>query len=352
VPAFRATGELLPARWVDAGLVLALLAMVVASSLEQRWSLPAYLLTTAQIVLLWWRREHPLPVVAAQLAVALVARGAPGVGGLFGDRPGDAWLGPEGVAHLAVVAGIYTVGSRRGLRSGALAVVADLLISCATVVAVGAPPGLLLGQLVRDTQALVAGLYVGMRRAYVDRLRERADQIERERRLEARAAVHEERRRIARELHDVVAHHVAVMTLHAGAVERRLLAAGADDDTRDSAAAIRRTGQEAMTELRRLLVVLRAGPGHDREPQPDLDRVEDLVVRMREAGLPVTLRREGRARAVSAGVSLAAYRIVQEALTNTLRHAGPVPSEVTIVLTDDAVQVRVDDAGRRVAACS
>jgi signal transduction histidine kinase len=110
-----------------------------------------------------------------------------------------------------------------------------------------------------------------------------------------------------------------------------------------------------MTELRRLLGVLRPdagglpggarGPADDRQPQPDLDRIEDLVARMREAGLPVAYRREGGGRPVAAGVALAAYRIVQEALTNTLRHAGPVATEVAVTVTDDMVRVRVADDG-------
>jgi signal transduction histidine kinase len=88
-----------------------------------------------------------------------------------------------------------------------------------------------------------------------------------------------------------------------------------------------------------------AAGGDDRQPQPDLDRIEDLVARMREAGLPVAYRREGGGRPVAAGVALAAYRIVQEALTNTLRHAGPVATEVAVTVTDDGVRVLVADEG-------
>jgi signal transduction histidine kinase len=140
---------------------------------------------------------------------------------------------------------------------------------------------------------------------------------------------------------------VSVMTLQAGGLEQRLRADGADPQASGAAAAIRRTGKEAMTELRRLLGVLRAAPAgdDDRQPQPDLDRIEELVARMREAGLPVAFRREGGGRPVGAGVSLAAYRIVQEALTNTLRHAGRVATDVAVTVTDAAVQVRVANDG-------
>jgi signal transduction histidine kinase len=225
-----------------------------------------------------------------------------------------------------------------------LAAGAELAVKGLTVAVTGAAAGALPDHLALDALALVCGLYVRARRAHAAALRER----------EARAAVEEERRRIARELHDVVAHHVSVMTLQAGGLEQRLRADGADEQASGAAAAIRRTGKEAMTELRRLLGVLRTdagglpggarGPADDRQPQPDLDRIEELVARMREAGLPVAYRREG-GRPVAAGVGLAAYRIVQEALTNTLRHAGPVATEVAVTVTDDAVRVRVADQG-------
>jgi signal transduction histidine kinase len=324
----RATGELVPARWLDAGLVVALLALVmaeaagVASPWEPSPAVP--LLAAGQVVALWWRRSHPVAVVAVQLALSLVA-------GVWFSAAG-------GVAYLAVLAGVYTVASLRGARLGFLAVVAELAGRALAVAVTGVGASSLPDHLALDALALVLGLYVRLRRAHHGALRER----------EARAAVDEERRRIARELHDVVAHHVSVMTLQAGGLEQRLVADGADDQARGAAAAIRRTGKEAMTELRRLLGVLRsdaAAAADDRQPQPDLDRIEELVARMREAGLPVAFRRDGGGRTVDAGVALAAYRIVQEALTNTLRHAGPVATEVAVTVTDAAVLLRVADNG-------
>jgi signal transduction histidine kinase len=324
----RATGELVPARWLDAALVVALLALVVVDASAGppgREPSPAVLLlAVAQVVPLWWRRSRPLPVVAVQLAVWLVA---------------SVWFSASGVAYLALLPGIYTVASLRGARLGMLAVVAELAVKGLVVAVTGAGASSLPDHLALDALALVSGLYVRVRRAHLDALRER----------EARAAVEEERRRIARELHDVVAHHVSVMTLQAGGLEQRLLAGGGDDQASGAAAAIRRTGKEAMIELRRLLGVLRTdtvAAADDRQPQPDLDRIADLVARMRdEAGLPVAFRREGSGRPVGAGVALAAYRIVQEALTNTLRHAGPVATEVAVTVTDDAIQLRVADEG-------
>jgi signal transduction histidine kinase len=318
----RATGELVPARWLDAGLVVGLLVLLAAGSVGPPAAgnpAPAALvLAVAQVAALWWRRAHPVAVVAVQLALSLVAR---------------VWLDAGGIASLAVLAGIYTVASLRGARLGIAAAAADLAVKLLAVAVTGARADSLPDHLALDALALVLGLYVRARRAHLGALRER----------EARAAVEEERRRIARELHDVVAHHVSVMTLQAGGLEQRLRAG--DQEASGAAAAIRRTGKEAMAELRRLLGVLRAGPdGGDRQPQPDLDRIEDLVARMRQAGLPVVLRRQG-GRPVAAGVSLAAYRIVQEALTNTLRHAGPVATEVAVTVTDDAVQLRVANEG-------
>jgi signal transduction histidine kinase len=333
----RATGELVPARWLDAALVAGLLVAVAADTVGgppgRDPPVAALLLAVAQVVPLWWRRSRPLQVVAVQLAAYLVA---------------SVLLDAGGAAYLALLPGIYTVASLRGARPGALAAAAELAVKGLAVVVAGTGAGALPDHLALDALALVSGLYVRARRAHAAELRER----------EARAAVEEERRRIARELHDVVAHHVSVMTLQAGGLEQRLRAGGADEQASGAAAAIRRTGKEAMTELRRLLGVLRTdarglpggapGPGtdtDDRQPQPDLDRIEELVARTREAGLPVAFRRDGSGRPVGAGVALAAYRIVQESLTNTLRHAGPVATEVAVTVTDDAVRVRVADEG-------
>jgi signal transduction histidine kinase len=337
----RATGELLPARLVDGLLVGGLLAVLAVVALGEAGALgspptgplsaPAYLLAGVRIAALWWRRRHPLAVLAVELAGALVAR---------------LWLDGDGVAVVALLVAIYTVASRRGLRLGMVAVAADLLIWLLAVAVVDAEARSLLDALLRDALALALGLYAGVRRSYVEALSERAERLERERRLEARAAVEAERRRIARELHDVVAHHVSVMTLQAGGLEQRLRADGAGEEASGAAGAIRRTGKAAMAELRRLLGVLRTdGVAEDRQPQPDLDRIDELVARMRDAGLPVTLRREGDGRPVGEGVALAAYRIVQEALTNTLRHAGPVATEVAVTVTEGAVRVRVADNG-------
>jgi signal transduction histidine kinase len=187
--------------------------------------------------------------------------------------------------------------------------------------------------------AAAAGLALRRRRAQVAGLTERADALARER----DEAVERERSRIARELHDVVSHHVMTMVVQAEAGRARI-------DDRDavthSLAAIEAGGRAALTDLRALLGVLRsAGASAERQPPPSLDDVPALVARTRAAGLPVALHVQGTGRP-SPGVSLAAYRIVQEALTNVLKHAGDATADVTIDHAPGGLRVTVSDTGR------
>ena len=159
-------------------------------------------------------------------------------------------------------------------------------------------------------------------------------------------AVLRERARIARELHDVIAHGITVMVIQADAA-RHGLAAG-DEETRTSLAEIERTGRESLREMRRLLGLLREGAEDDGglTPQPGLQSVDALVQSVRQAGLPVDLRVSGEARPLSPGIDVAAYRILQEALTNALRHAGPGRATVEVGYGDQEVTLRVEDTGR------
>jgi signal transduction histidine kinase len=159
-------------------------------------------------------------------------------------------------------------------------------------------------------------------------------------------AVEAERSRIARELHDVVAHHVSVMTVQAGAV-RRLLQ---PDQVREREAlvSVEETGRKALTEMRRLLGVLKedAEQAHaPLAPQPGVGTLDTLVEQVREAGLPVELTTEGRRVELPPGVDLSAYRIVQEALTNTLKHAGPAHAWVTVRYGEDEVELEIANDG-------
>jgi signal transduction histidine kinase len=171
--------------------------------------------------------------------------------------------------------------------------------------------------------------------------RELAEQRE----LQAQAAVAVERGRIARELHDVVAHNVSMMVVQAGAAGRVLH--GEEPDVRNALDVIAATGRETVDEMRTLLGVLRSddGPAALR-PQPGLADLEQLVGGVREAGLPVTLRIEGAPRPLPPALDLSAFRIVQEALTNTLKHAGPARAEVTVRYEDGLVALEIADTGR------
>jgi signal transduction histidine kinase len=161
---------------------------------------------------------------------------------------------------------------------------------------------------------------------------------------EAEAAIVEERSRIARELHDVVAHSISVMVLQARG-GRRVLEAD-PSEARDAFAVIERTGHQALEEMRRLLGMLRAS---DEElalaPQPSLQQLDRLIEQVRTAGLPVEVTVEGRPGELPPGVDLSAYRIVQEALTNALKHAGPARARVTVRYREDELELEIADDG-------
>jgi signal transduction histidine kinase len=177
---------------------------------------------------------------------------------------------------------------------------------------------------------------------------ERVELAERERELAAREAVVEERARIARELHDVIAHNVSMMVVQAGA-ERRVLD-GANGSTHEVLQTIEQIGRGALTEMRRLVGMLRADGDDPLAPQPGLEDVATLVGQVREAGLPVELTVEGERRALPAGIELSAYRIVQEALTNALKHASDAHAQVSIRYGADSLELEILDDGRGGAA--
>ncbi|MEU1387435.1 MULTISPECIES: sensor histidine kinase [unclassified Nonomuraea] len=163
--------------------------------------------------------------------------------------------------------------------------------------------------------------------------------------LLARESVQEERARIARELHDIVAHSVSVMTMHTGTV--RLLLREDQEPERQALSTVEAAGREAMEELRRMLGLLRGTQAGDRLPQAGLDRLADLLEQFRTAGLDVTLEVSGERVPLSAGLDLSAYRIVQEALTNTLKHAGPTRAAVTVSYLPAELRLEVTDRGPR-----
>ena len=175
----------------------------------------------------------------------------------------------------------------------------------------------------------------------------RAIRAEHEREERARVAVAEERARIARELHDVVGHSVSVMTVQASGV-RRLLRPDQERE-REALLVVERTGREALAEMRRMVGVLRRPEEAPAlAPQPSLDHLSRLVEQAREAGLPVELRIEGEAIQLPAGVDLTAYRLVQEGLTNVVKHAQATRAEVLVNYGDGYLEVTVNDDGQGV----
>ncbi len=209
-----------------------------------------------------------------------------------------------------------------------------------------------ISQFVLIAGAWILGDNTRYRRRQAELLEERAERAEREREEQARMAVLEERGRIAREIHDVVAHSVGVIAVQAGAgrrvVEQR------PEQAQEALGAIEEVSRNAMTELRRLLVVLREPTdAASLVPQPGLVRVPELVEQVRRAGLAVELTEEGARPDLPPGLDLSAYRVVQEALTNTLRHAEASAATVRVRYAAGRLEIEVmDDGGRTGAAAS
>jgi signal transduction histidine kinase len=190
------------------------------------------------------------------------------------------------------------------------------------------------------------GTTVRIRRDYVEGLKERARQLEREKESQARLVAAEERARIAREIHDVVSHGLSAMVLMA---EGTSLKARTEPERAEKAMlTVRDTGRNALAEMRRMLDVLRDGEPGSRAPQPGIAQLGGLIEASRASGLPVEMTVRGEPVEVSSGVDLAAYRVVQEALTNARKHAGPSVTKVAVRLRyeGDSLEVRVTDDGQ------
>jgi signal transduction histidine kinase len=189
--------------------------------------------------------------------------------------------------------------------------------------------------------AWATGLILSRRAAQARELSERARQAE----LERERAVIEERQRIARELHDVIAHSVSVMTVQTGAV-RRLLREDQEKE-REALETVESTGRQALTEMRRLVGLLREqGTMPEFSPQPGMATIDSLLDGVRAAGLPVELEVAGSPQELPPGVDLAAYRVVQEALTNALKYAGPAQAWVGVSWGDDELELMIANDGR------
>ncbi|WP_036318702.1 sensor histidine kinase [Microbispora sp. ATCC PTA-5024] len=258
----------------------------------------------------------------------------------------DAMGYDDGLSGLGPLVLLYSVAAHRGLALSLAAIVADLLAYVVDA-GIGRGPMPWTDHVVVVVVALlcwVCGRAVRLRRAYLAELVQRADRLERAREADTRAARAEERSRIARELHDVVAHHVSVMTVQAAAARKML---DADPEVaRDALTAIEEMGRTAMAEMRNIVGVLRTDGPAELGPQPGMQDLPTLVEQMREAGLRTQLWVEGERRGLPPGIDLAAYRLVQEALTNSLRHAGPAARAwVTVRHEQNELSVHVEDDG-------
>ena len=285
---------------------------------------PAALLMTLPLA---WRRRAPLPVLLVVMGALVVESLAVGTAPTP-DSQLVGWL-------LA----IYTVAVHCDRVAAAIGGVVSI---AAGIVWIGIDdfffPVVVFGG------AWFAGRLVRQRQLYADAVEERAAALQREHEANARAAAAEERARIARELHDLLSHSVSVMVVQAAAERSALGSERAA--TADTLEAIERTGRQALAEMRRLFSLLRSGAPAERTPQPTLAEVEVLVAEVREAGLPVELRIEGELEPVGDDVGLCAYRIVQEALTNVLKHAGPARAGVLVRVTPDTLVLEVTDDGQ------
>jgi signal transduction histidine kinase len=325
-------------RWVFDVLVTVLAAALSLTGLYQagtrHWSgAAAFVVLALMVAPLVVRRIWPIPVFGWILITQI---------------PAVSW-NRHLVAAPALLIALYTV-ARLQSRRDALACAGVLELTVVTMLLLLAGGGwwhdlIFLSGLI--AAALGLGLYTGTRRAYLAELRDRADRLERERDQQAALAVAAERTRIAREMHDIVAHHLTVMiTLSEAAIAA---SASSPERANDVMRSVADTGRRALADTRRLLGVLRQrprqDPGGSLQPVPDLTQLDALIEQVRSAGLDTTLEIHGQAPDVPAGVQLTVYRLVQEALTNTLKHGGPgarasvrlryLPGELLIDIDDD-----------------
>jgi len=288
-----------------------------------------------------WRRVHPVRVGWAVLATTI-----------------PFWVldyAADDACGMSLLVAIYSVAAHvdrpRSTIHGLGIVAVSMLV---VVVGVLIPQDSLPWYAIPANGVLFAAAWIlgdnlRTRRAYLFELEENAASNLARQEMEAKQAAGAERARIARELHDVVAHSMSVMVVQAGAARRVI---GSDPERAEEAIqAIEATGRESLNEMRRILGVLRDDEDEaELAPTPSLDDFSKLVQQCEEAGLPVDLVVEGEARRLPASLELSAYRIVQESLTNSLKHAGPARATVRLRYQEAALDVEVADNGRGAAA--
>jgi signal transduction histidine kinase len=298
----------------------------------QRAGWPGYVLTIVAALSVAGRRRWPLAVFTVTLASSVVA---------------IALASPTGAISLTVMVAVYTVAqTQQRRRAVLLAIVAGTVLALArgllqyrgwSDARTALEPALALA-------ALFLGWAVSNRRAYVAEIAARAAQAERMREDESRRQVDVERLRIARELHDVLAHSIATINLQAGVAAHVLH--DRPEHAAEALRTIKATSKQALREMRSILGVLReVDEVQPREPAPGLGQLERLIDATDQAGVPTQMTICGARRQLPATVDLAAYRIVQESLTNVLRHAGDASASVEISYNEDAMTINVDDDG-------
>ena len=289
--------------------------------------------TAAVVLPLLARRRFPFAAPAAVWLVAAVLS--------FIDGRLVVFTVTASVAGMAAAVLLGNVRNEVQARLGLLIVVGG------SAVVVADKPDHATGELVFIPVLFAIGWLAGFalreRGAQAEAAEERAAQAERERDIASRLAVAEERARIARELHDVVAHAVSVMVLQVGAVRHGLPEA----EDRDALESVEHAGRTALTEMRRLLGAMRSdGESAELAPQPGLDDLDPLLEELGRAGLPVRLHVEGERYPLPRALDLSAYRIVQEGLTNALKHAQAAEAEVTVRYRAEELELEVRDDGR------
>jgi signal transduction histidine kinase len=307
-------------------------------------AIPLMLMLAVPVI---FRRSHPVGAFTAAVVIG-------GIQILLNVRPT--------ATDLVIVILLYTLAAYTPRRTS-VAGLAICLVGSAVAVARWMPDQLsvlnaiAVGSILFAGPSLIAWVFgdsMRYRRAYYTNLEDRAARLEAERDAQAQIAAAAERARIARELHDVVAHNVSVMVVQADGASYAL---GSDPDrARQALAAISATGRQALAEMRRMLGVLRRdedGTEPGRAPLPGIGQLGELLEQTRATGLAVSFTVEGVPQPLPDGAALVAYRIVQESLTNTRKHGGPRASaEVTLRYLEDALLLRITDDGQGAAAAS
>ena len=318
---------------VAAAIALLALPGVISNGRIHHHAVLYWAAAAVLLVPLWWRRRAP---GLAFIAVATL---------LLVEWSLGFWIG-TGLGLLVVLNGV-AIRSSIAMVTGAAAATGALLVYAVAVLQPSTehPLTTLLLLLGTSTAAVAIGLTVRMRRAYLSALEDRAARLETERDQRTLLAAAAERARVAREMHDIVGHHVSVMVgLADGSAA---LATDRGEPSAEPLRLIAETGRQALGELRRVLGVLRDGRLEPQlNPQPGIQDLDRMVHAVRAAGLTVTCRTSGDLQRLGPGLQLTVYRIVQEALTNTLKHAGPgATADVTVAAGEDKVRVRVTDSG-------